>query len=632
LKEEISPELKEEISPELKEEISPELKEEISPELKEEITPEKEAVNRSHGETPVTPVKSKTVHYMYLCPTCNNMNRFSAKFCKVCGDDLVKLRKLSLPRVSLDPVTGTNTLICTKCNGSNSLNATFCKSCGVNFIEMASICPKCYSVNRISAKFCKECGGTVRKVLGLSLHKQLRAVAIQTRECSICKNKNRITAKFCKKCGINLIEEKLDGQAKIQEISMKELAEELELIEELEVLSRDRLIENLEVPKDVLWPEADTQDLTEDSKLIEAQEGVKQLEKFLQEIDAKIKESIAIKVPIVKQEPGEKMAREYEEKRLRESLSRNKEFLSNLFSKYRNVKQDLRGLTLQIQNLKEIHEEARVELEECKKRFYSSQNSLKDYEQKFLYIRDEIRKYKEELDRARKSEIEIDRAHEDIKVLKDKYIESRSERRNLESIIRRAESEKIRIKKLVEKNRISPAEYNQKIEKFDRDILISNESLKKIETYISDYKSETDRLSNLIKSSKQFLIRDLEKQLAILYDEYSDVKMQSEYYTAILEKAKQDFNSRQSQSKQLNKELNSLTEEEKVKQSYLDDLGKQISSVKEKIEEIEEDLGRDTVQINLDEISPVRKKFNEDNEHERETREVSSQELKDYGL
>ena len=218
------------------------------------------------------------------------MNRFSAKFCKACGDDLVKLRKLSLPRVSIDPATGANTIICTKCNGHNNPNATFCKSCGVNFIEMASICPKCYTVNRIAAKFCKECGGTVRKVLGLSLHRQLRAVAIQTKECPVCKNQNRITAKFCKKCGGNLVsEEKPERQVKVQEISMKELAEELELIEELEVLSRDRLIENLEVPKDVLWPEADTQDLTEDSKLIEAQEGVKQLEKFLQEIDAKLK-------------------------------------------------------------------------------------------------------------------------------------------------------------------------------------------------------------------------------------------------------------------------------------------------------------------------------------------------------
>lgn len=297
-----------------------------------------------------------------------------------------------------------------------------------------------------------------------------------------------------------------------------------------------------------------------------------------------------------------------------------------MFSKYRSVKQDLRGLTLQIQNLKEIHQETRTELEECKKRFYSSQNSLKDYEQKFLYIRDEIRKYKEELDRARKSETEIDKAHEDIKILKDKYIEARSERRNLESIIRRAESEKNRIKKLAEKNRIDPAEYNQKIEKLDKDISISNEAFKKIEIYISDYKNETDRLSNLIKSSKQFLIKDLEKHLSLLYDEYSDIKMQSEYYSTILEKAKQDFNSHQTQSQQLNKELNILIEEEKVKQSYLEDLGKQIDSVKEKIEEIEKELGRDTVQINIDEVSLGMKKVHEDTEHESETREISVQE------
>jgi ribosomal protein L40E len=132
----------------------------------DEETDESSGVQKSDSvteKTPVTPVKSKTVHYMYLCPTCNNMNRFSAKFCKACGDDLVKLRKLSLPRVSIDPATGANTIICTKCNGHNNPNATFCKSCGVNFIEMASICPKCYTVNRIAAKFCKECGGTVRK-------------------------------------------------------------------------------------------------------------------------------------------------------------------------------------------------------------------------------------------------------------------------------------------------------------------------------------------------------------------------------------------------------------------------------------------------------------------------------------
>ncbi|MEQ8192639.1 MAG: hypothetical protein ABRQ39_32035, partial [Candidatus Eremiobacterota bacterium] len=214
----------------------------------------------------------------------------------------------------------------------------------------------------------------------------------------------------------------------------------------------------------------------------------------------------------------------------------------------------------------------------------------------------------------------------------DKYIEARSERRNLESIIRRAEAEKNRIKKLAEKNRIAPAEYNQKIEKFDRDILISNDALKKIEVYISDYKNETDRLSNLIKSSKQFLIKDLEKHLALLYDEYSDVKMQIEYYSTILEKSKEEFNVHQSQVQQLNKELNILTEEEKVKESYLEDLGKQINSVKEQIEEIEQDLGRDTVEINIDEISPGMKKSHGDTEHVRETREISSQELKDHGI
>jgi len=78
--------------------------------------------------------------------------------------------------------------------------------------------------------------------------------------------------------------------------------------------------------------------------------------------------------------------------------------------------------------------------------------------------------------------------------------------------------------------------------------------------------------------------------------------------------------------------LNILTEEEKVKESYLEDLGKQINSVKEQIEEIEQDLGRDTIEINIDEISPDMKKSHDDTEHVRETREISSQELKDHGI
>jgi chromosome segregation ATPase len=108
--------------------------------------------------------------------------------------------------------------------------------------------------------------------------------------------------------------------------------------------------------------------------------------------------------------------------------------------------------------------------------------------------------------------------------------------------------------------------------------------------------------------------------------------MQIEYYSTILEKAKEDFNTNQAQGQQLNKELNILLEEEKVKQSYLDDLGKQINSVREQIEEIEQELGRDTVQINLDEVSPGIKKSHDDTEHERETREISIQELKDYEI
>ena len=193
-------------------------------------------------EKSVKSVKPRTTHYMYMCHACNSINRFSAKFCTCCGEDLVKLRRLSLPRVIVEQ--SVSILKCPKCNTHNNMHAKFCKSCGVTFIEMASFCLTCNTINRITAKFCNTCGGNVRKVLGLSLFKQLPSIATEYRECPECKNKNRVFAKFCKTCRYEFVNT-CSGNSQIpfitQEITSKELTEELDLIQDMEELNTDNL-------------------------------------------------------------------------------------------------------------------------------------------------------------------------------------------------------------------------------------------------------------------------------------------------------------------------------------------------------------------------------------------------------
>jgi len=124
------------------------------------------------------------------------------------------------------------------------MRAKICKSCGVTFIEMASFCLTCNTINRITAKFCNTCGGNVRKVLGLGLFKQLPSIASEYRECPECKNKNRVFAKFCKTCRhefVNPCSGNLQIPLITQEITSKELTEELDLIQDMEELNTDNL-------------------------------------------------------------------------------------------------------------------------------------------------------------------------------------------------------------------------------------------------------------------------------------------------------------------------------------------------------------------------------------------------------
>jgi len=195
-----------------------------------------------------------------------------------------------------------------------------------------------------------------------------------------------------------LEKKKLVSLSSLEEANTQELEEELELIEELEELTTDRLIQDLEVPEDLAWPEADTQDLTDMEKQVEYQESVNQLEKFLQEIDAKIKAGVkdAIKIPEVVLE--DKTVKEYEEKRLRDVLSRNKEYLSVLFSKYRSEKQAYKEFETQKEKIRKDYEKAKLDIQKYKQEFYETQTKLKEYEQTFLDIRLEISEEKEELE------------------------------------------------------------------------------------------------------------------------------------------------------------------------------------------------------------------------------------------
>jgi type IV pilus assembly protein PilM len=214
---------------------------EIEIEEKLEMSPEKEETGIEEKlEEQVKSMKPGTTYYMYMCHACNSINRFSAKFCTCCGEDLLKLRRLSLPRVVVEQ--SVSILKCPKCNTHNNLQAKFCKSCGVTFIEMASFCLTCNTINRITAKFCNTCGGNVRKVLGLGLFKQLPSIATEYRECPECNNKNRVFAKFCKTCRCEFVtpsSEKLQIPFSNEEINSKELIEELELIKDMEELTNN---------------------------------------------------------------------------------------------------------------------------------------------------------------------------------------------------------------------------------------------------------------------------------------------------------------------------------------------------------------------------------------------------------
>ncbi len=220
-------------------------------EIEEKTDPSEEA-RVFEEEISVKSGKPRTTHYMYMCHACNSINRFSAKFCTCCGEDLVKLRRLSLPRVIIEK--SVSMLECPRCNTHNNLNARFCKSCGVTFIEMASFCLTCNTINRITAKFCNTCGGNVRKVLGLGLFKQLPSIANEYRECPECKNKNRVFAKFCKTCRHEFVtpgSENLQIPFITQEITSKELIEELDLIKDMEELSEGNLLIDLDMTKDL---------------------------------------------------------------------------------------------------------------------------------------------------------------------------------------------------------------------------------------------------------------------------------------------------------------------------------------------------------------------------------------------
>ncbi|HPZ08789.1 MAG TPA: zinc ribbon domain-containing protein, partial [Candidatus Eremiobacteraeota bacterium] len=580
-------------------------------------------------------IKSKLLNYLYLCPGCNTMNKLFLISCCSCGDDLVKLRKSSLPHIKMDPVSKVISLLCPNCETINNSKATFCKSCGINFMEMASICPKCNVLNRVKSKFCKHCGEKVRKIIGLRLYAQLKAISLEHRECPQCKHKNRLSAKFCKKCGFTLIKisEKVTGIQQNQEISYRDLSEELKLIELYEDVIKDRLIQDLDMTGDMPWPTAKTQVFDEEVKVVETQEDVKHLEKFLQDLDVKIKESVkgSIVMPLIKQKPlmSEKATREYEEAMLRDSILRNKEFLASLFSKHRSAKQDMENLSYHIQEVRGHYEEFKANLKKYKDSFYEVQNSLTLHEEQLSDLESEIEERKNELNEVYKLEKTIDRAYEDIKIFKQKYIEARSERRNIESKIRRAEAEKNRITKLLEKGRLGQEEYKKKVESFDKEILSGNKSLKLTEAHITDYKNEIDRLSELSKGSKQSIIRDLEKNLVILNDNAVMINEKIDFYKEFLKKAEGEVNHCKLQAEKFDSELKILMEEEIAKRGYIEDLEKQMKAVKAQIAELDKKLGRDTIEINLDDegLESEIKISKENVSKKRETREISTKNM-----
>ncbi|HPZ09813.1 MAG TPA: zinc ribbon domain-containing protein, partial [Candidatus Eremiobacteraeota bacterium] len=104
------------------------------------------------------------------CPSCNSLNRIKAKFCKVCGYNLlldVPDIETAIPHSITKKISDDKQqeafkmVVCSECKSENRETAKFCKSCGNNLKITLIACFKCNTENRSNAKFCKVCGEKV---------------------------------------------------------------------------------------------------------------------------------------------------------------------------------------------------------------------------------------------------------------------------------------------------------------------------------------------------------------------------------------------------------------------------------------------------------------------------------------
>ena len=86
------------------------------------------------------------------CPKCGAPNEPAAKFCVVCGAELVVPERPGI-------------IICSECGTENKPGAKFCAQCGAVLTLPEEIkdviCPKCGAENEPDASFCIECGANL---------------------------------------------------------------------------------------------------------------------------------------------------------------------------------------------------------------------------------------------------------------------------------------------------------------------------------------------------------------------------------------------------------------------------------------------------------------------------------------
>ena len=152
-----------------------------------------------------------------ICPICGAENTVDSKFCKECGEKLLKKEKSaanSIEEITKNSCVKKTDIALQNASPSNAVNAVNNETSDENTLTLT--CPFCGTANRSTARYCRECGKKISDLKRESLESRKSTEVsndnARALTCPFCGTANRSIAKFCRECGRKFEEVEEDSE------------------------------------------------------------------------------------------------------------------------------------------------------------------------------------------------------------------------------------------------------------------------------------------------------------------------------------------------------------------------------------------------------------------------------------